>query len=152
MPRRVQIVPVRTGHLRRRVRSTAKPTEVPVMEEAMVGRTRRRPEEVADVRRTAWKKRGLQVLSQRCKMDRGGEHREGGGAYMLKMMELARNEAIKLLKIKLARGDCRSRSSGMMGLWTNDSTQMKRGNTTAKVAREAMTKGWDQGTMFPPKF
>jgi hypothetical protein len=32
---------------------------VPVKEDTMVGMTRRRPEAVAEVRRTAWKKRGL---------------------------------------------------------------------------------------------
>lgn len=60
---------------------------------------------------------------------------------MLKMIELAKNEAMKLLKMRLARGECRSRDRGMMGLCTHDSTQMKRGNTTAKVVSEAMTKG-----------
>lgn len=59
VPTRTKILPVWTGHLRRRVHVTAKPVKVPTMEEAMVGMTRRRPEEVALVRRTAWKYRGL---------------------------------------------------------------------------------------------
>lgn len=37
----------------------AKPVEAPMMEDVMEGRARRRPEEVALERRTAWKYRGL---------------------------------------------------------------------------------------------
>lgn len=58
-PARYHTVPDTTGHLRRRVKVMAKPVEAPIMEDVIEGRARRRPEEVALERRTAWKYRGL---------------------------------------------------------------------------------------------
>ncbi len=52
-------VPRVSGHLRRRVEVMRKPVAAPAMEEMAEETTRRRPEVVAVVRRTAWKKRGL---------------------------------------------------------------------------------------------
>jgi hypothetical protein len=59
LPRRYQTVPARTGHLRRRVYVMERPVRAPMMEATTEGMTRRRPEEVALERRTAWKYRGL---------------------------------------------------------------------------------------------
>lgn len=36
-----------------------KPVDTPIIEAVRLGITRRRPEDVADSRRTAWKKRGM---------------------------------------------------------------------------------------------
>lgn len=76
VPMRMQIVPLMTGHLRRPVQVTAKPTRVPVKEDATVGMMRRRPDEVALVRRTAWKYRGLGVVSREGDVYRGFLHVE----------------------------------------------------------------------------
>lgn len=46
--------PRTTSHFRRRVQVMRKPVAAPVREAAMMGTMRRRPEEVADSRRTAW--------------------------------------------------------------------------------------------------
>lgn len=70
------MVPLMTGHLRRPVQVTAKPTRVPVKEDATVGMMRRRPDEVALVRRTAWKYRGLGDVSRDSEVYRGSSHVE----------------------------------------------------------------------------
>jgi hypothetical protein len=70
-----------------------KPVAVPVRDEAREQVMRRRPEVVAEVRRTAWKKRGT-----------------------LKRVALERKEAMWLLKMRLKCGECRTRWMGMMGL------------------------------------
>lgn len=54
-PRKKTMEPAVRGHLRLRVRVMRWPVRAPVAEEAIVGRMRRRPEEVALERRTAWK-------------------------------------------------------------------------------------------------
>jgi hypothetical protein len=64
---------------------------------------------------------------------------------MLKRIEFAITAAMTLLKIRLARGARFSRWRGMMGLWTQDSTQRKRGNETMNMMSEAITKGCDPG-------
>jgi hypothetical protein len=48
-----------SGHFRRRVYEIRNPVMVPVTLATAVGTTRYRPDVVADVRRTAWKKSGL---------------------------------------------------------------------------------------------
>ena len=58
VPRKMRVVPVTRGHLRRRVEVIRKPVAVPVAELTAEQIIRRRPEVVADVRRTPWKKRG----------------------------------------------------------------------------------------------
>lgn len=60
-----QTVPARTGHLRRRVQVMEKPVKAPMMDATTEGMTRRRPEEVALERRTAWKYKGLEMKSKR---------------------------------------------------------------------------------------
>lgn len=70
------MVPLITGHLRRPVQVTAKPTRVPVKEDAIVGIMRRRPDEVALVRSTAWKYRGLEDVSEGGDRCRGFLHVE----------------------------------------------------------------------------
>lgn len=67
----------------------------------------------------------------------------GSSAYMLKRIEFVSRAAKKLEKMRLARGWYRIRCSGMMGLDTKDSTQMNAGKQTAKMTREAITKGCD---------
>jgi len=84
--------PRTTGHLRRRDQVIRKPVLTPEMEAAMVGMRRCRPEEVADSRRTAWKKMGT-----------------------LKRMALMTTAERKLEKMRLERGECVRRRSGMMG-------------------------------------
>lgn len=64
---------------------------------------------------------------------------------MLNRIELASNAAMKLAKMRFARGAWRRRYRGTMGLATRDSTQRKVGKQTAKMTREAMTKGCDPG-------
>lgn len=44
------------------------------------------------------------------------------------------------------------RLSGMMGRATRRSTVMKRGNVMLAITKEVMTRGWDQGKTFPPRF
>ena len=55
VPATCRAAPSVSGHLRRRVQVMAKPVLAPATEEMSEGRTRRRPDEVALVRRTAWK-------------------------------------------------------------------------------------------------
>lgn len=62
---------------------------------------------------------------------------------MLNMMEFPISEAMKLAKMRLARGWFWIRYRGMMGRETRDSTMMKAGKKTPKIAREAMTNGCD---------
>lgn len=71
VPIKMRVVPVTRGHLRRRVEVIRKPVAVPVVEETAEQIIRRRPEVVADVRRTPWKKRGLGLV-RKC------GHLEGG--------------------------------------------------------------------------
>jgi len=64
VPRKMRVVPRTRGHLRRRVEVIRKPVAVPVVEATAEQMIRRRPEVVAEVRRTPWKKRGLGWVSE----------------------------------------------------------------------------------------
>jgi hypothetical protein len=70
----------------------------------------------------------------------------------LKRIASKRKAAIWLAKIRLKLGDLRTRWMGIMGLAACLSTRRNSGKETAKMASEAMTKGCDQGMMFPPRF
>jgi hypothetical protein len=58
-PSRVRDAPTTSGQCRRRVCAMRKPVAAPAVEATPEERTRRKPEVVAEVRRTPWKKRGL---------------------------------------------------------------------------------------------
>lgn len=60
---------------------------------------------------------------------------------MLKRMALSRNEAMKLEKMMLARGELYSNIRGMMGRSCCDSTYRHAGKHTPKMTSEAMTSG-----------
>lgn len=60
---------------------------------------------------------------------------------MLKKMALESNAAMELEKMILARGDCRIRRNGIIGLGTRDSIHINVGKHTTKMASEAMTNG-----------
>ena len=83
VPKKRRTVPRTSGHLRRRVYVIRKPVAVPAMEATAEEMTRRRPEVVAVVRRTPWKKRGLWREVRARIQDSGG-----GRAHMLKRMAL----------------------------------------------------------------
>lgn len=59
VPRTISEVPVTSGHLSLLVRVTKRPVVAPAVEDTREQVRRRRPEVVADDRRTPWKKRGL---------------------------------------------------------------------------------------------
>lgn len=76
------------------------------------------------------------VLGERSEMKGGSFF-----AYMLKKMQLERKAAMKLEKMRFARGEWRIRRRGMMGRWTRDSIQRKVEKDMAAMEREAMTRG-----------
>jgi len=95
-----------------------KPVAVPMDDAAMNGTMRRRPDDVALSRSTAWKYNG-----------------------MLNVMALAMMAPVKFAKIRPARGLRISRGRGMIGRVTMDSVYMNRGKPTPKMARDVITKG-----------
>jgi hypothetical protein len=91
-PTKMRKAPSTTGHFRRRDQVTRTPVVTPHIVEAMVGTRRWSPEEVADSRRTAWKKMGT-----------------------LKKTALMTSAEMKLEKMMLDRGERVRRPRGMMG-------------------------------------
>lgn len=106
-----------------------KPVAVPANDDETAGTIRRRPDVVADSSKTAWKYRG-----------------------MLKRIAFVTTPPMLFEMIRLDRGFFSSKSKGMMGSSTYDSTHMKRGHVMLKVTSDTMTKGWDQGYTLPPRF
>lgn len=65
------------------------------------------------------------------------------GTYALKRMAFSKNDAMKLAKMMLARGELCKSSSGMIGRFTRLSTQRQAGKHTPDMTSEAMVNGWD---------
>ena len=95
VPTRSSTAPRTSGHLRRLDQDMRKPVETPAMVADAEGMIRRRPESVADSRRTAWKYKGI-----------------------LKRTALITMAARKLQKMILERGDCKMILRGIMGRGT----------------------------------
>lgn len=157
---RKRTAPPRGAHLRRRDQVMAKPVSAPATEATALGTTRRRPESVAEERRTAWKYRGLhrQGSATECPLPRskaettassqnntvvGGKGQISLKTYLLKRIAFINMAAMKLEKTRFALGALVSSDRGMMGFLAFFSTYTRAGEATAKMTREAMTKGCD---------
>ena len=113
-----------------------------------VGSASRRPESVAEDRRTPWKNRGLEICQILATVR---AYIIKFRTYTLKRIDVCRMHPIKFENTRFPCGDFRTRCGGMMGLVAFDSTRRKIRKDMRKTMREMMINGCDPRQCQPTR-